>query len=484
MRRREFLRAAGAAAAAATVPATAATTETPNIVLIMTDDQGWGQTGYYDHPQLKTPNLNAMAAAGLRCDRFYAGGPVCSPTRATVLTGRSHCRTGVMEHGYALRTQEKTLPAALKAAGYATGHFGKWHLNGLRGPGVPILKDDDHGPGGFGFDRWLSVTNFFDMNPVMGRSDGTVEEFTGDSSSIIVSAALTFIRAALDKKKPFFAVIWDGSPHRPFVASAADRKPFKKCPEHLGEIRAFDRSVGVLRRSLRELGVADNTIVWFCSDNGGLPDDPAAVGNLRGRKGSVWEGGLRVPGIIEWPAVVAPRVTKYPAATMDIFPTLADIVGLPASFMTAPVDGISLLPLLKESIAARKKPIPFRYRDRGALVDNHHKLVATGIKKETYALYDLAADPGETKDIAGEKPAVFARLKKTFREWNAAVEASIRGEDYPAGRVRDGEPKPHFWWADERYRPYLDEWIKRPEYRNRLKKHLKKSRKHRADTQK
>ena len=140
--------------------------ENPNIVLVMADDMGWGQTGYYNHPVLKTPHLDAMAAGGLRFDRFYAGGPVCSPTRATVLTGRTHDRTGVQSHGFALRKQEKTLAVALRGLGYATGHFGKWHLNGLRGPGVPILKEDTHGPAGFGFDEWLSVTNFFDKDPV------------------------------------------------------------------------------------------------------------------------------------------------------------------------------------------------------------------------------------------------------------------------------------------------------------------------------
>ncbi|SVC57477.1 uncharacterized protein METZ01_LOCUS310331, partial [marine metagenome] len=162
-----------------------ASAKTPNVILVMADDQGWGQTGYYNHPVLKTPNLDAMAANGLRFDRFYAGGPVCSPTRATVLTGRTHDRTGVFSHGYALRDQEKPLPKAMQKAGYATGHFGKWHLNGLRGPGVPILGDDTHGPGPTGFGTWLSVTNFFDLNPVMSRQ-GKFEEFKGDSSEIIV----------------------------------------------------------------------------------------------------------------------------------------------------------------------------------------------------------------------------------------------------------------------------------------------------------
>ncbi|MEM9018038.1 MAG: sulfatase-like hydrolase/transferase, partial [Verrucomicrobiota bacterium] len=126
--------------------------EKPHIVLVMADDQGWGQTGYNGHPHLLTPNLDEMAANGLRFNRFYSGASNCSPTRATVLTGRSNDRTGVLNHGYPLRLQEKTVAQALRDAGYATGHFGKWHLNGLRGPGVPVLAEDTHSPGAFGFE--------------------------------------------------------------------------------------------------------------------------------------------------------------------------------------------------------------------------------------------------------------------------------------------------------------------------------------------
>ena len=125
--------------------------ERPNVILVMADDQGWGQTGYYGRPVLKTPNLDAMASGGLRLDRFYAAGPVCSPTRASVLTGRTHDRGGVLQHGYALHLQERTIAQAMRKVGYATGHFGKWHLNGIRGPGVPVLASDPYHPGHFGF---------------------------------------------------------------------------------------------------------------------------------------------------------------------------------------------------------------------------------------------------------------------------------------------------------------------------------------------
>jgi arylsulfatase A-like enzyme len=450
----------------------------PNVVLIMTDDQGWGQTGYYNHPALKTPNIDKMAANGLRFDRFYAGAPVCSPTRASVLTGRANDRTGVPSHGHALRLQEKTLPAAMKAAGYSTGHFGKWHLNGFRGPGVPVLKDDTHSPGAFGFDEWLTVTNFFDMNPIMSRK-GSFEEFKGDSSAIIVAEAMKFISASTKKNKPFLAVIWDGSPHSPWRASESDRKPFAglntRSQHHYGELAAFDRSVGVLRKGLRDLGIADNTLVWYCSDNGGLGGiEPDTVGGLRGYKGSVYEGGLRVPGIIEWPAGIKPRITNHPASTMDIFPTIAHILGLDDSVLLKPTDGVSLTPMFKQKIAERKKPIPFRFGRKGALVDNDYKLVAMDIRKGTFALYNLKTDPKESKDISKDQPGIFNTMKSAFQKWNATVDASVAGKDYPEGKVRADHPQPRFWTADQRYKPYFEDWKKRPEYAGRLKPRARK----------
>ena len=250
----------------AAIPALA---ERPNIILVMADDMGWGQTGYYNHPVLKTPILDAMAARGLRFDRFYAGAPNCSPTRATVMTGRTNDRTGVLNHGVPLRPQEKTIAQALQHAGYATAHFGKWHLNGMRGPGAPIFADDIRNPGRFGFGTWLSVTNFFDMNPIMSRQ-GEFEEFLGDSSEIIVAEALKFIELQSQTTDPFFTVIWYGTPHSPFVASDDDRAGFTNLKEssshHYGELVAMDRSIGALRKGIRDLGIADNTLFWFCSD--------------------------------------------------------------------------------------------------------------------------------------------------------------------------------------------------------------------------
>jgi arylsulfatase A-like enzyme len=447
----------------------------PNIVLVMTDDQGWGQTGYRDHPVLETPNLDAMAAGGLRFDRFYAGAPVCSPTRASVLTGRSNMRTGVDSHGYALRSQEKSIAAALRDIGYATGHFGKWHLNGMRGPGVPILAEDTHGPATFGFEEWLSVTNFFDRNPIMSRQ-GEFAEFNGDSSEIIVSEALKFIGRHAAVRKPSLTVIWYGTPHSPFRASEEDREKFSALnvhsQHHYGELVAMDRSIGVLRAGLRDLDIAHNTLVWFCSDNGGLPKiTPDTVGGLRGFKGSLYEGGLRVPGIIEWPAEIAePRVTQFPAVTMDIFPTIAEIVGLPDTVMLHPQDGISLRRLFAEDLRHRKKPIPFCCLGNTALLDNDYKLIRLGKKKGPgqYELYNLVEDPQEEDNLYAELPAVAQRMQTQMGEWKESVKASVVGKDYYEGKLNPGDPAPRSWTAVDAYRPYFSEWRNRPEYKSRL----------------
>ena len=447
----------------------------PNIILIMTDDQGWGQTGYYNHPLLKTPNLDEMANNGLRFDRFYAGAPVCSPTRASVLTGRSNDRTGVYDHGYRLRLQEKTISQALKNNGYITAHFGKWHLNGLRGPGAPILKDDKYGPQNFGFDHWLSVTNFFDINPLMSEN-GDFIDFNGNSSEIIFNEALSFIKEINNKEMPFFILIWDGSPHSPFIADDEDNIDFKNLDErsknHYGELVAFDNSLGDFRKGLQDLGISNNTILWFNSDNGGLGKkqniSPSTVGGLKGQKGDIWEGGIRVPSIIEWPSVIKSRISTYPSSTMDIFPTIVDILNLPDSTMLMPLDGESLFPLFNSKLGKRKNKIPFRYLDKGALIDNNFKLVVTSIKKNNFELYDLLNDPKESLNISSSYPIVFQEMKDEFIEWNRTVNESINGNDYNEEFINEDGRE---WWpSDKRYKPFLNDLIKRPEYTEYIKR--------------
>lgn len=440
----------------------------PHIIFVMADDMGWGQTGYRGHPTLKTPHLDAMAAAGLRFERFYAGGPVCSPTRASVMTGRSPDRAGVLQHGYALRLQEKTIAQALKSAGYATGHFGKWHLNGLRGPGAPILPGDQYHPGRFGFDEWVSVTNFFDVDPLMSRQ-GEITQFQGDSSEIAVNEALEFFERNLGNGAPLFAVIWYGTPHSPFKALEADRAAFADLDEasanHYGELVALDRSLGTLRRRLREMKIADETLLVFCSDNGGLPKiTPETVGGLRGHKGSVFEGGLRVPGIIEWPAVIRPRVTDYPACTMDLFPTVADVVGLADDVFVKPLDGISLKPLFTEDLPERPEPLMFRYGTKAALIGNRYKLLTTALPDGRYELYDLADDPQEAHDLSGQQPERVAELTRQLLDWSRLVDRSFAGQDYPEKTVTPADPVPAAWYETDAYRPYFEDWKGRWEF--------------------
>ncbi len=451
------------------VPAVIQAAKRPHIVFVMADDMGWGQTGYRNHPVLKTPHLDAMAETGLRFERFYAGCPVCSPTRASVLTGRSPDRAGVLQHGYALRRQERTIAQALQAAGYVTGHFGKWHLNGLRGPGVPILGDDLYHPGKFGFDEWVSVTNFYDVDPLMSRN-GEIEQFHGDSSEIAVDEAVKFLDRHRGDDNPMFAVIWYGTPHSPFKASAEDKRSFAKLDEdsadHYGELVAMDRSIGTLRAKLREFQIADNTLLVFCSDNGGLPKiRPDTVGGLRGNKGTVYEGGLRVPAVIEWPTVIEPRITNYPACTMDLFPTVADLLDLPDSVLTRPLDGISLTPLFTQELPRRETPIPFRYGSKSAWIDNDYKLLTNDLKRGEFELYDLAEDSNETTDISQEQPAVAARMKTELLYWNQSADDSFAGRDYPENRVVPADPKPVFWTETDAYRPYLPQWKDRWEFK-------------------
>ena len=475
-----------AAVLLAAIPGAAPPPPPAGIVLVMADDMGFGQVGYRNHPVLETPHLDAMAAAGFRLDGFRSAAFTCSPTRASVLTGRTNDRTGVREHGFPLHPAEITLPQLLGGAGYATGHFGKWHLNGLRGPGVPVLGDDPLSPGRFGFDRWLSVTNYFDRDPLLSRG-GAFEEFRGDSSEVVVNEALAFIREKTGAGEPFFAVVWYGSPHSPFVASPADRAAFAALGDdsaaHYGELAALDRSVGALRAGLRDAAVAENTLVWFCSDNGGLPGvTPPSTGEidgepLRGHKGTIFSGGLRVPAIVEWPAAIpAGRASDAVTVTSDILPTLCAACGV-APPADRPLDGVNLLPLLTGEVPdwTRPGPLGFRQNRAAAWLDGALKLLTRDRTAEgrpvRWELYDLAADPGETRDLAADRPADVSRMAAAFADWSASVDASAAGADYPAGAPPQIVGR-RFWHEDPAYAPHLDEWRDRPEYRDWLRRHL------------
>lgn len=411
----------------------------PNIILCMTDDQGWGDVSYNGLKKIQTPTLDAMAAAGLRFNRFYAQ-QSCSPTRASVMTGRHPNRMGVFWPGMPLRKQEVTIAQVMKAAGYVTGHFGKWHLNGVAGPGKVIPDSDPCSPRNVGFDESFSVSNYFETDWTFGRN-GVAEKARSDGSDVIVSEALKFIAGATGQKKPFFAVVWFGSPHVPHKPLPADLKAAGGSG-YYGELVAMDRSLGTLRAGLRQLGIADNTLVWFNSDNGGWidpakPDAHGTNAGLRGRKGDMWEGGIRVPCVIEWPArIKQPAVTDIPAGVIDIYPTLVDLLQLKVPNQVQPLDGISLVPLIDGQMKERPRPMGFwqclggKTTDSGpsAWGDNRYKLVK--LARNKYELYDLTVDLSEQTDLAAQHPEIVTRMKAELENWQQSVLRSNRGEDY------------------------------------------------------
>ena len=452
---------AGVVSQPQTVAGTAA--QPPNVVLVMADDQGWGDTGYNGHPQLKTPHLDAMAAAGLRLDRFYTAHFNCSPTRASIMTGRHPHRMGTFAPGRPIRAEELTVAQVLQGAGYATGHFGKWHLNGKNGdrntktpPGRAILAEDPLSPGKLGFDEWVSADNFFDLDPVLGRN-GVPEKFQGDGSDVTMGEALKFIRRQVEAGKPFLAVIWFGNPHVPHQALPADRQLYADLPDDLqnyyGEITGIDRNVGQLRSALRELNAAENTLLCYCSDNGGAAG-PRSTGNLRGSKGTLWEGGLRVPGLIEWPSRIrSPAVVDLPCSTLDLYPTILAATGAAAKSQIEPLDGVSLLPLLEGRMDTRGKAIPFvgminTEDSHAALLDwpwklhtnprsgNGKKQQADTGAVEAVMLFDVQSDPRETTNLAASEPERVAKMSAALLDWKRSVKRSLTGADYPASAGR------------------------------------------------
>jgi arylsulfatase A-like enzyme len=408
-------------------------------VLVMADDMGWGDLAANGSNKLvKTPELDAMAAAGLRLTRCHATSPQCTPTRIGVMTGRHPSRYGnfAAEPVHSLISEATTVAEHLAKAGYATGHFGKWHIGGM---GVNDLTS----PGGQGFETWYSIPNSYMVNKmdVTFHRQGKPDKSTGYCETAIMDAALEFVRANAAKKKPFLAVIWNMAPHDPHLAPDDCRKPYAQLAEkeqhYFGMITAIDREVGRLRRELRALGVADNTMLFFSSDNGGTRISSSHA-PFKGGKGNLTEGGLRVPGIIEWPArIPKPVVSDVPVNLLDSLPTCLAAAGVP---VPEGLDGLSLLPLLDGQWRERPAPMGFHFLDQGwesamvrkpdfltgvgkvgfAVVDNRWKL-ATNLLGEKAELYDVVDDPAEKKDLAAQQPEVVKRLQEWRSQWWASV---------------------------------------------------------------
>ena len=261
----------------------------------------------------------------------------------------------------------------------------------------------------------------------------------------------TYIERNVKEKTPFFAVIWFGSPHVPLQAMPEDLKAAGGSA-YYGEMLGVDRSMGTLRKGLRRLGIAENTMLWFNSDNGAWMDEKAAPDTygsnsvLRGHKGELWEGGIRVPGLVEWPARIKPAsVTDVPVVTSDIYPTLVDLLKIKMPDQTQPLDGISIMPLLDGQMKARPKPIGFWHPDGDNIMgelsawnDNRYKLHRLPGNK--YELYDLSVDISEKTDIAASNPEIVERMKVEMEAWRQSVIKSNDGNDYPGGLPAQEKP--------------------------------------------
>ena len=425
----------------------AAQAPAPHVVLVMADDQGWGDAGYLGHPHLRTPHLDRLAAEGVRFERFYAAAPVCSPTRGSVLTGRHPTRLGIpgANSGH-LPEEESCLAEVLAARGYATGFFGKWHLGTL----TRDVVDSNRGgraehqaqfspPARHGFQSVFAteakVPTYDPMvHPNTGKPYGTrywneqgqvvTENLAGDDSRVIMDRVLPFIDASLEAEKPFFTVVWFHAPHLPVGASIEDQQRYADHPEFLrrywGTLTALDSQLGRLRAHLEERGVARDTLLVYCADNGPEGKTEGArggsTGGLRGRKRDLLEGGVRVPGLLSWPAAFEePRSVTAPAVTSDLYPTVLAAVGHELPDDHRPLDGIDLLPLIRGERETRGSAIGFRAGKKVAWTTDRWKLVGT--RQGPVELFDLQADPAEANDLSEEHPEIRRRLAEELEAW-------------------------------------------------------------------
>lgn len=447
----------------------------PNIILIMTDDQGWYDAGFNGNPHIKTPNLDALSGEGVVFDRFYSASAVCSPTRASVITGRNPLRMGIptANSGH-MKEQEITIAEILKSEGYRTGHFGKWHL------GTLTTKERDSNRGGLerfaseysipsihGYETFFcteaKVPTYDPLTYPVEFREGESKKYgwaarerdeavvaygtaywkgedqkadsnlEGDDARVILDRVIPFISQSVSERSPFFLTLWIHAPHLPVVADSFYRSLYRdlslKEQIYFGCISALDAQVGRLWNVLVEMGIEENTMVWYCSDNGPERNTPGSTGKFRERKRSLYEGGLRTPAFLIWKAQVeGNRRVAFPAVTSDYLPTILDVLNLEYPD-DRPLDGESLLPLIQDPDRDRKSPIGFIYRDQHSWVNNRYKLYSPD-KGARYELYDLIADPGEGLDIIDSAPEVAERMQMELTEWLRSVNNSSDGKDY------------------------------------------------------
>lgn len=427
----------------------------PNFVIILADDQGWGDLSVHGNTNLKTPHIDSLARDGALFDRFYVC-PVCSPTRAEFLTGRYHPRGGVYSTstgGERLDLDEHTIAQSFKAAGYATAAYGKWH-NGMQYPYHPNARgfDDYYG---FCSGHWGNYFNpSLEHNGKLVRGKGfIIDDFTNH--------ALSFIEK--NKNKPFLCYLPLNTPHSPmqvpekfykrFASNNLEMRNRDRRRENLPHTRAalamcenIDWNVGRILAKLKELELDDNTIVVYFSDNG--PNGWRWNGGMKGRKGSTDEGGVRVPFLIRWPGHIKPG-TKFPqiAAAIDLFPTFADLAGVTIK-AKKPLDGVSLKSTLLGRQPARDadRMIFSHWRGRVSVRTQKYRLDNRG------KLFDMVNDPEQRTDVSGKHPQVAERLRKAVAKWRDEVLTELKPQDkrpFPVGYAafplthlpaRDGVP--------------------------------------------
>jgi arylsulfatase A-like enzyme len=447
----------------------------PNIILIMTDDQGWYDVGFNGNAEIRTPWIDSLASNGVIFDRFYSASAVCSPTRASLITGRNPLRINIpyANTGH-MKDEEITIPEILKMEGYATGHFGKWHLGTLtksvldanRG-GREEFNDEYSIPTEHGYDEffcteskvptfdplvypssfiegeskrygWRAVKNYDSTNSYgtaywTGMNQKELVNVRGDDSRVIMDRVIPFIENALKEDQPFFTTIWFHTPHLPVVSDSIHRSYYSEMDLakqiYFGTITALDEQVGRLWTKLGEAGIQEETIIFYCSDNGPEIRTPGSAGDFRERKRSLYEGGVRVPAFVTWKNnLEGGRRIDFPAVTSDYMPTILDILEIEYPD-DRPIDGISILDALKGSEKERTLPIGFICRPQISWVTDQYKLIGQE-KGGAFELYDLINDPSEKENIIEKHPEIAEKLKADLLIWLNSVDKSKIGMDY------------------------------------------------------
>jgi arylsulfatase A-like enzyme len=433
-----------APAAGAPAPATR-----PNVIFIVADDLGYADVGAQGiDPDVKTPNIDALAKAGARFTSAYVSSPVCSPSRAGLLTGRYQERFGhelnpIDEEKFGLPLDQVTLADVFKRAGYATGAIGKWHL-GHRPEYRPMRRGFDEF---FGFlggaHRYAnpSGTDGPEYN-TLRRGDEPVPDEKGYLTDVLTREAVSSIDR--HRQQPFFLYVPYNAVHSPMQAPPKYRKGLegitdKKRQTSLAMLAALDQGVGRIMSGVEEAGLAANTLIVFLSDNGGpTPENASSNAPLRGFKGTVWEGGIRIPMIIRWPGRVrANQVLEQPVISLDLFPTALSAAGAQPPD-NVKLDGVDLLPWLEGKRSdAPHDALYWRFTPQWAVREGNFKLLRS-LASEEPQLFDLSADLAEKRDLASEKPDVVKRLREKYDAWSAQLmpprwEGRQEGAHYETG---------------------------------------------------